>query len=163
MASSCQSAGGIGRAISARFRSTSVAERQPVTTLAMAGCEAALAMTIDYALERKAFGRPIGTFQHSRFTLAELRTEIEIGRCFIDRCVERYIEGTCTVQEAAMAKWWTTDLLGKVTDAGVQLHGGYGYTTEYAIGNAWVDARVGRIYAGTNEIMKELIGKTMGL
>ena len=140
-----------------------VPERLVLSVSSMAGCEAALAMTIDYALERKAFGRPIGTFQHSRFTLAELRTEIEIGRCFIDRCVERYIEGTCTVQEAAMAKWWTTDLLGKVTDAGVQLHGGYGYTTEYAIGNAWVDARVGRIYAGTNEIMKELIGKTMGL
>jgi alkylation response protein AidB-like acyl-CoA dehydrogenase len=140
-----------------------VPERLVLSVSSMAGCEAALAMTIDYALERKAFGRPIGKFQHSRFTLAELRTEVEIGRCFIDRCIERYMEGTCTVQEAAMAKWWTTDLLGKVTDAGVQLHGGYGYTTEYAIGNAWVDARVGRIYAGTNEIMKELIGKTMGL
>ena len=88
---------------------------------------------------------------------------MEIGRCFIDRCIERYVEGTCSVEEAAMAKYWTTDLLGKVTDAGVQLHGGYGYTTEYEIGKAWVDARVGRIYAGTNEIMKELIGKTMGL
>ena len=140
-----------------------VPERLILSVSSMAGCEAALAMTIDYAKERKAFGRPIGSFQHSRFTLAELRTEVEIGRCFIDRCIERYIEGTCTVEEAAMAKWWTTELLGKVTDAGVQLHGGYGYTTEYPIGKAWVDARVGRIYDGTNEIMKELIGKTMGL
>jgi len=140
-----------------------VPERLVLSVSSMAGCEAALAWTIDYAMERKAFGRPIGKFQHSRFTLAELRTEVEIGRCFIDRCIERHMEGTCSVEEAAMAKWWTTELLGKVTDAGVQLHGGYGYTTEYAIGKAWVDARVGRIYAGTNEIMKELIGKTMGL
>ena len=140
-----------------------VPERLILSVSSMAGCEAALAMTIDYAKERKAFGRPIANFQHSRFTLAELRTQVEIGRCFIDRCIERYVAGTCTVEEAAMAKWWTTDLLGKVTDAGVQLHGGYGYTTEYEIGKAWVDARVGRIYAGTNEIMKELIGKTMGL
>ena len=140
-----------------------VPERLILSVSSMAGCEATLAMTIDYAKERKAFGRPIGSFQHSRFTLAELRTEVEIGRCFIDRCIERYVEGTCTVEEAAMAKWWTTELLGRVTDAGVQLHGGYGYTTEYPIGKAWVDARVGRIYAGTNEIMKELIGKTMGL
>jgi acyl-CoA dehydrogenase len=140
-----------------------VPERLILSVSSMAGCEAALAWTIDYAMERKAFGRPIGKFQNSRFTLAELRTEVEIGRCFIDRCIERYIDGSCSVEEAAMAKWWTTELLGKVTDAGVQLHGGYGYTTEYKIGKAWVDARVGRIYAGTNEIMKELIGKTMGL
>jgi len=140
-----------------------VPERLVLAVSSMAGCEAALAWTIDYSLERKAFGRQIGKFQHSRFTLAELRTEVEIGRCFIDRCIERYMEGTCTVQEAAMAKWWTTELLGRVTDAGVQLHGGYGYTKEYPIGKAWVDARVSRIYAGTNEIMKELIGKTMGL
>ncbi len=140
-----------------------VPERLVLAVSSMAGCEAALAWTIDYAMERKAFGRPIGKFQHSRFTLAELRTEVEIGRCFIDRCIQRYMEGACSVEEAAMAKWWTTELLGKVTDAGVQLHGGYGYTTEYPIGKAWVDARVSRIYAGTNEIMKELIGKTMGL
>jgi len=140
-----------------------VPERLTLAVTSMAGCEAALAMTIDYAKERKAFGKPIGNFQNSRFVLAELQTEVTIGRCFIDRCIQRYVEGTCTVQEAAMAKYWATDLLSKVTDAGVQLHGGYGYTTEYQIGKAWVNARVGRIYAGTNEIMKELIGKTMGL
>ncbi|HMT04410.1 MAG TPA: acyl-CoA dehydrogenase family protein [Solirubrobacterales bacterium] len=140
-----------------------VPERLTLAVSSMAGCEAALAMTVEYVKERKAFGKPIGKFQNSRFVLAELRTEIEIGRCFIDRCIARYLEGTCTVEEAAMAKWWTTELLCKTTDAGVQLHGGYGYTTEYPIGKAWVDARVGKIYAGTNEIMKELIGKTMGL
>ncbi len=140
-----------------------VPERLTLAVSSMAGCEMALDITLDYVKERKAFGRPIGSFQHSRFTLAELKTKIEISRCFVDRCIERYVDGTCTVEEAAMAKYWTTDLLCEVTDAGVQLHGGYGYTTEYPIGKAWVDARIGRIYAGTNEIMKELIGKTMGL
>jgi long-chain-acyl-CoA dehydrogenase len=140
-----------------------VPERLTLAVSSMVGCEVALEMTLDYVKQRTAFGRPIGSFQHSRFQLAELRTKVEIGRCFVDRCVQRYVAGTCTVEEAAMAKWWTTDLLSEVTDAGVQLHGGYGYTTEYPIGKAWIDARVGRIYAGTNEIMKELIGKTMGL
>jgi alkylation response protein AidB-like acyl-CoA dehydrogenase len=140
-----------------------VPERLILSVSAMAGCEAALAWTLDYVKERDAFGRPIGSFQNTRFRLAELRTQVEIGRCFVDRCIERYVAGACSVQEAAMAKWWTTDLLGTVTDAGVQFHGGYGYTTEFPIAKAWVDARVSRIYAGTNEIMKELIGRTMGL
>ena len=140
-----------------------VPERLILAVGTIAGCEMAFAMTLEYIKERKAFGRPIGSFQHSRFTMAELKTKIEITRCFVDRCIERYVAGTCAVEEAAMAKWWTTDLLGEVTDAGVQLHGGYGYTTEYPIGKAWVDARISRIYAGTNEIMKELIGRTLGL
>lgn len=140
-----------------------VPERLTLAASATAGCEAALDLTLDYVKERQAFGRPIGSFQHSRFTLAELRTEVEMLRCFVDRTVERYCAGTATVEEAAMCKYKSSDLLGKVTDAGVQLHGGYGYTTEYPISRAWVDARVMRIYAGTNEIMKELIGKTMGL
>lgn len=140
-----------------------IPERLCLAVGCMAGAEAALAMTLEYVKERRAFGRPIGSFQHSRFALAEMKTKIEISRCFVDRLVGRYVEGTATVDEAAMAKWWTTDLLCEMTDLGVQLHGGYGYTTEYPIGQAWVDARVTRIYAGTNEIMKELIGKTMGL
>ncbi len=140
-----------------------VPERLILAVSSTAGCEAAFAMTMDYIKERKAFGRPIGSFQNSRFAMAELATKIELTRCFVDRCIERQVAGTCTVQEAAMAKYWSTDLLCEVTDVGVQLHGGYGYTTEYPIGRAWVDARIGRIYAGTNEIMKELIGKTMGL
>jgi alkylation response protein AidB-like acyl-CoA dehydrogenase len=137
-----------------------VPERLVLAVSAVAGAEAAFEMTLDYVRERKAFGRPIGSFQHSRFLMAELKTKLEITRCFVDRTIERYCAGTATVEEAAMAKWWTTELLGEVTDAGVQLHGGYGYTTEYPIGKAWVDARVTRIYAGTNEIMKELIGRT---
>ena len=140
-----------------------VPERLILAVGSIAGCEVAFAITLNYIQERKAFGKPIGSFQHSRFVMAELKTKIDITRCFVDRCIERYVAGTCTVEEAAMAKWWTTDLLSEVTDAGVQLHGGYGYSTEYPISKAWVDARVGRIYAGTNEIMKELIGRTMGL
>jgi acyl-CoA dehydrogenase len=140
-----------------------VPERLILAVTAIAGAEMAFAMTLDYIKQRKAFGKPIGSFQHSRFVMAELRTKLEITRCFVDRCIERHVAGTCSVEEAAMAKWWTTDLLGEMTDAGVQLHGGYGYTTEYPIGKAWVDARVSRIYAGTNEIMKELIGRTLGL
>jgi acyl-CoA dehydrogenase len=140
-----------------------VPERLSLASGSIAGCEAALALTLEYVKERKAFGRPIGSFQNSRFVLAELKTKIEISRAFVDRTLERYLAGACTASEAAMAKWWTTDLLSEVTDACVQLHGGYGYTTEYPIGRLWVDARLGRIYAGTNEIMKELIGRTMGL
>jgi alkylation response protein AidB-like acyl-CoA dehydrogenase len=140
-----------------------VPERLILAVGSIAGCEIAFAMTLDYVKQRTAFGKPIGSFQNSRFVMAELKTKIEITRCFVDRCIERHVAGTCGVEEAAMAKWWTTDLLGEVTDAGVQLHGGYGYTTEYPIGKAWVDARVSRIYAGTNEIMKELIGRTIGL
>jgi alkylation response protein AidB-like acyl-CoA dehydrogenase len=140
-----------------------VPERLILAVSSIMGSEVAFEITLDYIKERKAFGRPIGTFQHSRFRMAELKTKIEITRCYVDRCIERYVAGTCGVEEAAMAKWWTTDLACEVTDTGVQLHGGYGYTTEYQIGKAWVDARIGRIYAGTNEIMKELIGKTLGL
>jgi alkylation response protein AidB-like acyl-CoA dehydrogenase len=140
-----------------------VPERLILAVSSIAGCEAAFAMTLAYIKERTAFGRPIGSFQNSRFVMAELKTKIDITRCYVDRCIERHVAGTCTVEEAAQAKWWTTDLLGEVTDAGVQLHGGYGYTTEYPIGKAWIDARISRIYAGTNEIMKELIGRTLGL
>ena len=140
-----------------------VPERLCLAVGATAGCERALAMTLEYVKERKAFGKPIGSFQNSRFVLAELQTEVDMMRCFIDRTIERYVAGTATVAEAAMCKYKSTDLLGKVTDQCLQLHGGYGYTTEYPISQAWVDARITRIYAGTNEIMKELIGKTMGL
>jgi acyl-CoA dehydrogenase len=140
-----------------------VPERLFLAVGSLAGAERALDITLDYVKERKAFGKTIGSFQNSRFQLAELKTELTIGRAFIDQCIVRHAAGECTVPEAAMAKWWTTELLGRVTDTGVQLHGGYGYTTEYEISQAWVDARVARIFAGTNEIMKELIGRSMGL
>ncbi len=138
-------------------------ERLSIAVGAIAGAKAALDMTLAYCKEREAFGRPIGSFQNSRFTLAEMHTKITIGQTFVDRCTEAHNAGELSVDEAAMAKWWLTDLLGEVVDAGVQLHGGYGYMTEYPIAKAYVDARVMRIYGGTNEIMKEIIGRTMGV
>jgi acyl-CoA dehydrogenase len=140
-----------------------IPERLGLAVSSMAAAEAALELTLDYVKERKAFGRPIGSFQNSRFVLADLQTKVDISRCWMDRTIARYTEGTCTVQEAAQAKYWTTDLLSEVADACVQLFGGYGYTTEYKISEIWADARVNRIYAGTNEIMKELVGRSMGL
>ncbi|MEX2504223.1 MAG: acyl-CoA dehydrogenase family protein [Egicoccus sp.] len=138
-------------------------ERLSIAVAAVAGAAAAVEQTVAYAKQRQAFGRPIGSFQNSRFTLAELHTEVTIGRQFVDRCIELHNEGRLSVDEAAMAKYWTTDMLGRVVDACVQLHGGYGYMREYPIARAYVDARVQRIYGGTNEIMKEIIGRTMGL
>jgi len=137
-----------------------VPERLVLAVGALAGAESTFEITLDYVKQRKAFGRPIGSFQSSRFVLAELKTKLEVTRAFIDRAIERQCAGVATVEEAAMAKWWTTDLACEVADAGVQLHGGYGYTTEYPISRAWVDSRITKIYAGTNEIMKELIGRT---
>ena len=110
-----------------------------------------------------AFGQPIGSFQNSRFKLAEMQTEIEIGQAFVDQCVLALNAGELTAEEAAMAKWWCTELQGRVIDAGVQLHGGYGYMTEYPIARAYADARITRIYGGTTEIMKEIIGRTLGI
>jgi len=137
-------------------------ERLSVSTFALAGAEAALEWTIAYCRERKAFGQPIGKFQNSRFKLAEMKTKLEMTRVFIDRSVMEHNQGKLTTEEAAMAKWWTTDLQKWVVDECVQLHGGYGYMQEYPIARAFVDARVATIYAGTNEIMKEIIGRGMG-
>ena len=138
-------------------------ERLSISVSAVAAAEAALGWTLDYVRERRAFGQPIGSFQSSRFALAELRTETEIGRTFVDRCVQALCAGELTAEDAAMAKWWCTDLQGRVVDRCVQLHGGYGYMLEYPIARAFVDARVTRIYGGTNEIMKEIVGRSMGL
>jgi acyl-CoA dehydrogenase len=140
-----------------------VPERMTLAISSIAGAERALEITLDYVKERKAFGRPIGSFQNSRFVLAELQTKVTMTRTFVDDLIARHTRGEVTVPEAAMAQWWTTDLLSEVTDKCLQLHGGYGYTEEYPISRAWVDARVNRIYAGTNEIMKEIIGRSMGL
>jgi alkylation response protein AidB-like acyl-CoA dehydrogenase len=138
-------------------------ERLSIAASAVAAAEAALEWTLEYVLERRAFGQPIGTFQSSRFTLAELRTETEIARAFVDRCVQELHEGALTAEDAAMAKWWCTELQGRVVDRCLQLHGGYGYMLEYPIARAFADARVTRIYGGTNEIMKEIVGRSMGL
>ena len=140
-----------------------VPERLSLAVSSMAGAEKCLTLTLDYVKERKAFGRTIGSFQNTRFMLADLQTKIEMNRVFIDRVIARHVEGTATVQEAAMAKYSATELFCEAADIGVQLHGGYGYTTEYPISELWADARVNRIYAGTNEIMRELIGRSMGL
>lgn len=137
-------------------------ERLVIAVGALAAAEAALEWTVQYCRERTAFGRPIGAFQHSRFKLAEMKTEIQIGRVFIDRCIEEHLANNLTVETAAMAKWWATDLQNRVIDQCLQLHGGYGYMREYPIAKAWLDMRWGPIGGGTNEIMKDLIGKTMG-
>lgn len=137
-------------------------ERLSIAVMAVAACEAALETTVQYCKERTAFGQPIGSFQNSRFKLAEMATETQIARVFVDRCIEELNAGTLTAEVAAMAKWWTSELQGKVVDQCLQLYGGYGYMLEYPIARAYVDARVQRIYAGTNEIMKEIIGQSMG-
>jgi len=138
-------------------------ERLSIAVGAVAGAEAALDITLAYAKERQAFGRPVGTFQHNRFLLAEARTEVDLGRVFIDRLLEEHAAGRLTIEQAAEAKWWTTEMLRRVVDMGVQMHGGYGYMTEYPIAKAFLDARVQTIYGGTTEIMKDIIGKGMGV
>ena len=138
-------------------------ERLSIAVTAVAAARTAFERSLAYAKERRAFGQPIATFQHNRFVFAEMATEIEIAQSFIDRCVLALNAGDLTADEAAMAKWWCTELQGRVVDRGVQLHGGYGYMTEYPIGRAFADARITRIYGGTTEIMKEIIGRSLGI
>jgi alkylation response protein AidB-like acyl-CoA dehydrogenase len=138
-------------------------ERLGIAVAAVAAAEAILAKTLDYARTREAFGRPIGTFQHNRFLLAELDTEVTIARTFLNHCVNEFNAGRLSVTDAAKAKWWTTELQNKVADRCVQLHGGYGYMLEYPVAKAWLDSRVQTIYGGTTEIMKEIIGRGLGL
>jgi alkylation response protein AidB-like acyl-CoA dehydrogenase len=138
-------------------------ERLSIAASAVAAGEAMIDWTLDYVRERKAFGQPIGSFQSSRFTLAELRGEVDIARAYIDRCTQALDEGELTAEDAASAKWWCTDLQGRVADRCLQLFGGYGYMTEYPIARAYADARVTRIYGGANEIMKEIVGRSLGL
>jgi alkylation response protein AidB-like acyl-CoA dehydrogenase len=138
-------------------------ERLSIAVSAIAAAQAAFDVTLRYVKEREAFGRPIGSFQHSRFVMAELATKIAVGQEFSDACVLELNAGTLTPERAAMAKYWMTDLQGEVLDACVQLHGGYGFMQEYDVARWWTDARVQRIYGGTNEIMKEIIGRSLGL
>jgi alkylation response protein AidB-like acyl-CoA dehydrogenase len=138
-------------------------ERLSIAVSAVAASERMLALTLVYARDRQAFGRPIGTFQHNRFVLAELDTEVTIARTFVNHCVAEFNAGRLSVADAAKAKWWTTELQNKVADRCVQLHGGYGYMREYPIAKAWLDSRVQTIYGGTTEIMKEIIGRSLGL
>ncbi|MFI1911829.1 acyl-CoA dehydrogenase family protein [Nocardia sp. NPDC020380] len=123
--------------------------------------ETALAQTLEYTKQRNAFGKPIFAFQNTKFTLAEIATEARIMRVFVDDCIERHVRGALDIPTVAMAKWWTTERAQAALDECLQLHGGYGYMTEYPIGRMWVDQRVQKIYAGTNEIMKEIIARTL--
>ncbi len=138
-------------------------ERLSIAISGVAGARAALDLTLTYVKSRKAFGQPIGSFQNSRFRLAEMVTEIDLAQTFVDRCVEALNDGELTVADAAKAKWWCTELQGRVVDSCLQLHGGYGYVLEYPIARAYADARITRIYGGTTEIMKEIIGRSLGL
>jgi alkylation response protein AidB-like acyl-CoA dehydrogenase len=137
-------------------------ERLSIATVAAAACERILEMCLDYARERQAFGRPIGKFQHNRFLLAEMATETHIARVFVDDCVRRHNAGELDASGASMAKWWTTELQKKTADQAVQLFGGYGYMTEYPVARAFLDSRIQTIYAGTTEIQKEIIGRSLG-
>jgi acyl-CoA dehydrogenase len=138
-------------------------ERLSMAVSAVAAAERALEITLDYARTRNAFGRPIGTFQANRFALAELYTEVQVARTHVDRCITAHVAGELTDAEAAGAKFWTTELQFRVMDRCMQLHGGYGYMEEYEIARMWRDARVTRIYGGTTEIMKEIVGRSLGL
>jgi len=138
-------------------------ERLSIAIAGVAAARAALGWTIDYVRERRAFGQPIGAFQNSRFALAEMATEIEMASVFCDQAVLALNASELTAEDAAMAKWWATELQGRVIDRCVQLHGGYGYMLEYPIARAFLDARVTRIYGGTTEIMKEIIGRSLGV
>jgi alkylation response protein AidB-like acyl-CoA dehydrogenase len=138
-------------------------ERLSMAVAAVAAARSALDLTLSYAKDRKAFGAPIGSFQNTKFRLAEMETEIDIAQTFTDRCMEALNDGELTVADAAKAKWWCTELQGRVVDACLQLHGGYGYMLEHPISRAFADARVTRIYGGTTEIMKEVIGRSLGL
>ena len=136
-------------------------ERMIVAIICQAGAEAAFAHTLQYTKERKAFGKPIGAFQNTRFKLAEMRTEIDFCRAYLDRCMELQLEDQLSVDAAAAAKYKISELFSKVVDECLQLHGGYGYMLEYPIARAYLDNRANRIYAGTNEIMKELISRSL--
>lgn len=143
-----------------KYLMTELAQERLVVGLgAIAGAEGVLTQTVKYTKERIAFGKPISELQNTRFKLAEVATEINVGRAFADRCIELHDKKQLTGADASAAKYWLSDLQGKVADECLQLHGGYGYIWEYPVARAWADARVQRIYAGTNEIMKELIAR----
>ncbi len=138
-------------------------ERLTIAVASIASCHRSLDDTIAYVKERKAFGKRIAAFQNTQFKLAELATEIEIGQAFVDKLLPAHVRGDEIVKEVSMAKYWTTDLQKKVAAECLQLHGGYGFMAEYPISGDYQDAAVQSIYAGTNEIMKVIIAKRMGL
>jgi alkylation response protein AidB-like acyl-CoA dehydrogenase len=138
-------------------------ERLSIAISGVAAARAGLATTVEYVRGRSAFGKTISSFQNTRFQLAECRAEIEVAQAYLDACVDRLTRGELTPQDAAVAKWWCTEVQGRVLDRCVQLHGGYGYMAEYPIARAWADARPTRIYGGTNEIMREIVARSLDL
>jgi acyl-CoA dehydrogenase len=138
-------------------------ERLAVAIGAVAGAEQVLADTIEYTKERKAFGKPISKFQNTQFKLVECLAKVEVGRAYVDKVIEQHVAGKQLVKECSIAKFWTTDMAQEVIDTCLQFFGGYGYMLEYPVTRAFMDARVQRIYAGTNEIMKIIVAKQMGL
>src|SRR3954469_18918115 len=138
-------------------------ERLSIAMMAAAACEAVLELSLDYARHREAFGRPIGSFQHNRFVLAEMATEARVARVVVDDCVRRHLAGDLDAAGASMAKWWTAELQKKLVDQAVQLHGGYGYMSEYPVAKAFLDSRVQTIYGGTTENQQEIMGRSLGL
>jgi acyl-CoA dehydrogenase len=138
-------------------------ERLCIAVTSMASCRRSLDDTLAHVKERRAFGRPIAAFQNTQFVLAELETEVEVGQAFVDKLLAAHVRGDEIVKEVSMAKWWTTDLQKRLTAECVQLHGGYGFMHEYPISTDYEDAAVQSIYAGTNEIMKVIIARRMGL
>lgn len=136
-------------------------ERLGMAVGALAVCQAALDQTLAYTKERKAFGQPVAQFQHNKFLLAELSTDVQIGQVYVDRCVELHCAGKLSAEQAAAAKFWTTELQNRLVDRCMQLHGGYGYMLEYPIARAWADSRIQTIYGGTSEIMREIVGRAI--
>jgi acyl-CoA dehydrogenase len=154
--------GDVGRGLQTMMRNLPQ-ERLSIAVTAVASTERALDVTLDYVRTRTAFGRPVGSFQANRFALAEAATEVRVARVYVDHCIAAHVAGELSAEDAAGAKYWTTELQFRVTDLCLQLHGGYGYMEEYEIARLWRDARVQRIYGGTTEIMKEIVGRSLGL
>jgi long-chain-acyl-CoA dehydrogenase len=138
-------------------------ERMSIAISAVSSAQAAFDITLEYVKERTAFGQPVGSFQASRFALAEMKSEIELATVYVDQAVMALNAGELSPEDAAIAKWWSTELQGRVVDTCLQLHGGYGYMLEYPIARYYNDARITRIYGGTTEIMKEIVGRSLGV
>jgi alkylation response protein AidB-like acyl-CoA dehydrogenase len=138
-------------------------ERLSIAVAGVAIARAAYHWTLEYVKERKAFGQPIGSFQNSKFVLAEIATEIDLAWHYVDDCLRKHLDGKLDTTDASMAKWWATETQNKLVNPGVQLHGGYGYMLEYPIARAYLDSRISTIYGGTTEIQKEIIGRSLGL
>ncbi|MGW0585731.1 acyl-CoA dehydrogenase family protein, partial [Streptomyces sp. NPDC002920] len=138
-------------------------ERLAIAVAALASAEKAFGVTLAYAKDRTAFGRPIGEFQANRFALADMKARIAAARGYLDGCIMALVEGELTADEAAAAKYWTTETCWEVIDRCMQLHGGYGYVNEYEIARIWRDSRVQRVFGGTSEIMQEIVGRSLGL